>query len=97
MDDKIIIDREKLSFGKYTKRYADLSSDQMAGLLWLLGEWSARHDNHHPRSQAAKKALMEFSRAPLTLEEVKALMRSVRMAQLMANSKARLDRDPSDS
>lgn len=77
-NNKIVLDREELGFGKYTNAYAGISSDQMEGLLWLLGEWSIRGDIDHPRAQAAKKALLEFSHSPLTRDEVGALMRGAR-------------------
>lgn len=72
---------ESLRLGKYTARYADLTSDQLQGLLWLLGEWSSRvrHDGtfggNKARAQAAIDALREFHRKPLTLGEAQALMR----------------------
>lgn len=71
----IVLDRERLRMGKYTRGLEKLTSDQLHGLLWLVGEWAVRGDNDHPRSVAAKKAILEFFHDPLTLEEVYALMR----------------------
>lgn len=71
----IVLDREKLRDGKYTRGLEKLTSDQLHGLLWLVGEWAVRCDNDHPRSVAAKKAILNFFHDPLTLEEVYALMR----------------------
>ena len=71
----ITLDRENLRQGKYTRAYKDLTSDQLEGLLWLLGEWAIRHGGNHPRAEAAQKALLEFSNTPLGIEEVKSLIR----------------------
>lgn len=78
--DLLTIDREKLRFGKYTRGYSELSSEQLNGLLWLLGEWSCRSSlsdpmGSHWRSKFAFEALLKFSRKPLTLNDVTALMR----------------------
>lgn len=74
---EIVLDREELKFGKYTRSYAKLSSEQMEGLLWLLGEWTIRGDNDHPRSVAAKKALLEFHQEPLSKQQVHELIRGL--------------------
>ena len=80
--DQITLDRERLRLGKYFGRYAKLTSDQMYGLLWLLGEWSIRADEeegkyigNEARSIAARKALLEFHMKPLTLDQAMRLMR----------------------
>lgn len=77
----LMIDRDELQLGKYTKGYANLTDEQLHGLLWLLGEWSCRADHDgsvkggHARGQAALKALRSFNRNPFTLEEAQELMR----------------------
>lgn len=78
--DKLVLDRESLWLGKYTRGFDKLSSEQLEGLLWLIGEWSVRSSledpmGYHPRSKAAFKAMLEFKRKPLTREEAMALMR----------------------
>ena len=70
------IDRETLRMGKYTRRFADLTTDQLNGLLWLLGEWTIRGDNGHRRSIAARKALLSGQR--FTLEEAHEVIRNAR-------------------
>lgn len=80
-EEPLTLDRESLRLGKYTRGYENLTSTQLEGLLWLLGEWSCRvHEDgtfgaNKSRAQAAFHALREFSRKPLTLEEVKSLIR----------------------
>jgi len=76
--DDLTISREVLKMGKYTRGFDKLTTDQLHGLLWLLGEWTVRGDNGHPRSEAARAALKEFNQAPLTLEEAHELMRNAR-------------------
>jgi hypothetical protein len=81
MTDTITLDRQRLRMGKYTRAYADLTSDQLVGLLWLLGEWSGRAQEdgsligNKSRATEAIAALRLFHRYPLTDEEAKALMR----------------------
>ncbi len=78
---KLCLDRESLRLGKYTARYAELTSEQLQGLLWLLGEWSCRvHSDgslgaNVARAQVAIDALREFPRKPFTVDEARALMR----------------------
>ena len=38
----LVLDRRRLSLGKYTRWAADLTDEQMYGLLWLLGEFGIR-------------------------------------------------------
>ena len=77
----LMLDRDELGLGKYTKGYANLTDKQLHGLLWLLGEWSCRADHDgsvkggHARGQAALKALRSFNRNPFTLDEAQELMR----------------------
>jgi len=73
--DMLGIARDELRGGKYTRCYADITPEELGGLLWLLGEWAVRADSDHPRARAARKALLDFDHEPLTLEDVKALMR----------------------
>lgn len=44
--------RDELRLGKYTRKYADLTGEQLAGLLWLLGEYTARAERLLPLTQA---------------------------------------------
>ena len=77
----IDLNRQELKLGKYTRGYADLTSDQLTGLLWLLGEWSCRvHSDgslgaNKNRAKVALETLQKFHREPLGREEVMALMR----------------------
>lgn len=41
--------RDTLRLGKYTHQFADLTSDEIAGLLWLLGEYVVRAERIFPR------------------------------------------------
>lgn len=74
----LILDRETLRDGKYTRGYADMTPEQLEALLWLLGEWSIRYGGDHPRAVAAQDALLNFTRNPLTMAEVHELMRTAR-------------------
>lgn len=38
----LIFDRRRLSLGKYTRWAANLSDEEMYGLLWFLGEFGIR-------------------------------------------------------
>jgi hypothetical protein len=38
----LVLDRRRLSLGKYTRWAADLTDEQMYGLLWFLGEFGIR-------------------------------------------------------
>jgi len=76
LTDELVLDRERLRMGKYTRGYAGLTADQLEGLLWLLGEWTIRGDNGHRRSIAARKALL--SRDRFTLEEAHEVIRNAR-------------------
>lgn len=78
-DTELCINRAVLRRGKYTRAYADLTSPQLFGLLWLIGEWSVR-DGPHPRRVAAGAAIRRFSQAPLTLDEAREYMRSTSSA-----------------
>jgi hypothetical protein len=77
---------EELRIGKYTRRFCRLSKDQLAGLLWLLGEYLVRAEpldrtsklaGGDRRRVVAHNALRNvyYGEAP-TLEEVKALIRA---------------------
>ena len=46
-DEQIIIDRKRLNLGKYTGWAANLSDEEMYGLLWLLGEFGIRTSEHN--------------------------------------------------
>ena len=78
---ELTLDRRNLRLGKYTSRYADLTPMQLEGLLWLLGEWSARVrpdgslGANKNRAKVALDTLRDFHIKPLVREEVRALMR----------------------
>ena len=80
-EQELTLDRNHLNLGKYTKRYAELTPDQLTGLLWLLGEWSCRvrPDGslgcNKNRAKVALETLQKFHKEPLGREEVRALMR----------------------
>jgi hypothetical protein len=42
LEETIVLDRRRLSLGKYTRWAASLSDEEMYGLLWLLGEFGIR-------------------------------------------------------
>jgi hypothetical protein len=46
-EDQIIIDRTRLSLGKYTHWAANLSDEEMYGLLWFLGEFGIRTSEYN--------------------------------------------------
>jgi hypothetical protein len=79
-DETLTLDREKLRMGKYTKSYADLTPDELEGLLWLLDEWTIRGDSDHPRAVAARKALL--SRERFTLDRAHEVIRNARKEAL---------------
>lgn len=58
------LNREKLREGKYTRSFAQLTSDQLEGSLW----WSIREGSDHPRVVVALEAIKNFRYEPLTLE-----------------------------
>lgn len=72
---------EKVFANKYSHRYANLTEGQIAGMIWLLGEFEARssprdwdYDVAYPgerRKIGALRALSEFSRNPMTITEVR--------------------------
>ena len=80
--DTLSIDRETLRMGKYTRSFDKLTTDQLHGLLWLLGEWTIRGDNGHPRSEAAREALKLFGRNPLTIDEAHEVIRKAQKGDL---------------
>ena len=41
-DQPLVLNRDQLRLGKYTRWAAELSADEMYGLLWLLGEFGIR-------------------------------------------------------
>lgn len=43
----LVLDRRRLSLGKYTSWAADLSDEQMYGLLWFLGEFGIRTSEYN--------------------------------------------------
>lgn len=80
--------REKVQLGKYTRRFVDLTIDQLLAVLWLLGEYSARADKLEVPSHCvtpgekrrinAHNALLELYPRnldrPRSVEEVRRLM-----------------------
>lgn len=77
--------RHELAFGKYTKWIAELSCDQLHGLLWLVGEFAMRDSGRRDvdavgspgerRHDAALNAIARFRHDPLVIREVHELMR----------------------
>ena len=43
----LVLDRKRLSLGKYTRWAADLSDEEMYGLLWFLGEFGIRTSEYN--------------------------------------------------
>jgi len=43
----IVLDRRRLNLGKYTRWAADLSDEEMYGLLWFLGEFGIRTSEYN--------------------------------------------------
>ena len=43
----LVLDRRRLSLGKYTRWAADLTDEQVYGLLWLLGEFGIRTSEYN--------------------------------------------------
>lgn len=43
----LVLDRRRLSLGKYTRWAADLSDEEMYGLLWFLGEFGIRTSEYN--------------------------------------------------
>ena len=81
-DDRLVVDRAELRLLKYASSYAELDADQLTALLSLLGEISVRANpegeivgGNIERGKAALAALVQFGRRPLTLEQVRKLMR----------------------
>ena len=81
----ILISREQLSYGKYTRWAKDLSTAEVYGLLWLIGEHFGRQSaldfdyksETYPgnrRKVAAGAALADFNRHPMTVDQVRAYM-----------------------
>ena len=79
--------RALLRNGKYTHWMSKLSDRKLAGLLWLVGEFSIRssdgdydvNDHDYPgerRKYGALAAIVSFRRSPMSLDEVKRYIRS---------------------
>ncbi len=73
-----------LADGKYTHWMAEFSSDQLAGLLWLVGEYAVRTSamqelpatsGGERRRVGASNAIANFRREPLTLDDAKQYIR----------------------
>jgi hypothetical protein len=52
--EQLILDRRRLSLGKYTRWAANLSDEEMYGLLWFLGEFGIRTGEHNLQSSMKK-------------------------------------------
>lgn len=80
------IDREKLALNKYARWAKDLTTDQLLGLLGLIGEFSYRaRPGDYPlegvvgadrRKVAALRALARFNSHPLTDNEARRFIRA---------------------
>lgn len=57
-NEPLLLDREHLKTGKYTSWAAELSAEEMYGLLWFLGEFGIRtsEDNLLPSIQEIGRA-----------------------------------------
>jgi hypothetical protein len=72
--------RERVRLGKYTHGMENLTEGELAGLLWLLGEYEVRSgyltDDPHSRRTVAHNAIIDFMRNKRrTLDLVMELMR----------------------
>lgn len=79
--DSLSISRERLKIGKYTRWAAELTEEEMYGLLWMLGEAGIRVQAHElenldalkNKNKRARIGLVEALRyvqgAPKTLEQ----------------------------
>jgi hypothetical protein len=74
--------RDVLREGKYTKWMADYSDDQLAGLLWFVGEVAMRHaPKELPKTSGGERRYVGAlnalgQRVPLGLDDAKAYMRA---------------------
>ena len=88
----ITISRRRLSGGKYMRWAANLSDDQMYGLLWLIGEFGIRASEHSfqeivrvpGRARTGLLGILEFVHGrPLTQEEaMKAIRNAFKVSSL---------------
>lgn len=46
-NEPLLLDREHLKTGKYTRWAAELSAEEMYGLIWLLGEFGIRTSEYN--------------------------------------------------
>lgn len=84
-DEQICLNRKQLSLGKYTSWAADLSEEQLYGLLWMVGEFGIRASAHDPQSDArypdlrrdaGRQAVIDYVRGQArTLAEVQQMIR----------------------
>ena len=74
----LVINRDSLSAGKYTRWASRLSPDQLYALLWMIGEFGIRSspddsgitNGHEGRKEAARKAIVNFTYGrPIGFEE----------------------------
>jgi hypothetical protein len=93
----LVLDRRRLSLGKYTRWAANLSDEEMYGLLWFLGEFGIRSSeyNLHEDIQQPGRARTGLLGAlgfvhgrPLTEEQAK---QAIRGAYKNATGKQSLD------
>jgi hypothetical protein len=83
--ESLVLDRRHLSLGKYTRWAANLSDEEMYGLLWFLGEFGIRSSeyNLHEEIQQPGRARTGLLGAlgfvhgrPLTQEKAMRAMRN---------------------
>jgi hypothetical protein len=78
--------RDRLADGKYTKKFSNLSDDELAGLLWLVGEFAVRASATDYRIEDARyraerrkigalRAIVDFHRAPMGVDDVRRYIR----------------------
>jgi hypothetical protein len=81
----LVLDRERLSLGKYTRWARNLSDEEIYGLLWLVGEFGIRTSEYNlldsiqetGRSRTGLLGVLGFVHGyPLSLEQAKYSIRN---------------------
>lgn len=84
MANPLNLDRDQLRLGKYTSWAAELSTDELHALLWMVGEYgirssaedAAKSSGHEGRREAGRKAIVQIVNGQrMTLEQAKAAIR----------------------
>lgn len=76
--------RDQLRLGKYTRQFADMTGDEIMGLLWLLGEYTVRAEPikvrdpvPYPGDRRRITAHNGLLHGPYSLERTRRLIRDV--------------------